>query len=462
MNDFIKTFESKINEFSALNNAKCSELKHYKRDDISYIEVDLSSFKAIFLTGCISYGYSFFEGNDVTPYNAVIVRLKFDFSDIYFSPYDIHNALGLNKFEILDFHISDGRVEFDRNLDRLFDFIKENRYQLDEFAMYSTEQQKLLDCYMHDLQIASKRIYAKGLEEKTEKRLRSHEINLFYHQALAPYLSEFAEKQSSAKLKKHFEHREKKGKLLLFEQRYFNYLRSHDFQMPDEYTRELLSESTKIQNKTQKLDFLSAVIAGVLVFIFNFAVCKIINNVCLSDYILINPKNTLDSFTTSTVFFIFGVSFFVEKLLSRISKKFNEALTINKIANKNAFVIIILVCIGACVFGGTNTANEAFSVVGLGENDIYYGEGISEQNKIKYDSDAVKFFVIDGYIDDDSQEFVESRDLIFVYKDDFADYTYADLYDEDIDNATALLDEKNIPIAHYKTIDDFLSEYNLE
>lgn len=202
--DFDKVFEQSVIKNARANDVVCSEMKEYKRDGVNYITVDYPSFKAIFIFGLVSYGYSFFEGSDVTPENGVIVRFKFDFSDIYFSPYDVHNALNLSKFEILDFHISENSISLEANVDRLFRFISENMYQLEEIAKYPSEQSKLIECYMHDLQVTSKGIYKKGIEQKTKKRLRSHEIDMFYYNSLSYCLPQFLDGKPN-KLKKELE-----------------------------------------------------------------------------------------------------------------------------------------------------------------------------------------------------------------------------------------------------------------
>lgn len=455
MNDFIKTFESKINKFAELNNAKCSELKNYKRDDIDYIEVDFNSFKAIFLTGNMPYGYSFFEGSDVTPENSVIVRFKFDFSDIYFSPYDIHNALGLNKFEILDFHISDGRIEFDRNLDRLFDFIKENRYQLDEFAMYATEQQKLLDCYVHDLQVASKRIYSKGLEEKTDKRLRSHEINLFYYQALAPYLSEFT-KGSSKSLQKQLEKRSNKGKLLMYEERYYKYLEAHDYQMADEQTKENLSKLTKKERKTGFINAI-VIIASLIAWAITSSVIElIVEKTAFADSIILSSGES-DMFIIPVI----AISGIISIIIDRIHLKKHDKTLLLPFSRGKEGIIIQTVCfaiLAFCLFVRIDNANN---VIAINANQVIVSEEISKQEAYDIKNDRVKFIELDGFYDNDGK-FVEEKDFTIVIDDDYENHIYNELVDEELQKAVDIIEKNNAFAERYKTMDDYNQKYNIE
>lgn len=455
MNDFIKTFENKINEFAELNNAKCSELKHYKRDDIDYIEVDFNSFKAVFLTGYISYGYSFFEGYDVTPDNAVIVRFKFNFSDIYFSPYDIHNALGLNKFEILDFHISDGRIEFERNLDRLFDFIKENRYQLDEFASYSTEQQKLLDCYMHDLQVASKRIYSKGLEEKTKKRLRSHEINLFYYQALAPYLSDFT-KGKSKDLQKQLEKRNNKGKLLMYEERYYKYLDAHDYQMADEQTRENFSKLTKKERKTRFVNSLVLLASLIAWTITAFIIKLIVEKTAFADLTILSSGEN-DMFIIPTIV-IYGI---ISIIIDRIHLKKHGKTLLLPFSRGKEGIIFQIVCFAVLAFCLFVRIDDAHNVIAINENQVIVSEKISKQETYDIKNDRVKFIELDGFYDDNG-EFVEEKDFTIVIDNDYENHIYNELVDEELQNAIDIIEKHNAFAERYKTMDDYNEKYNIE
>lgn len=452
MNDFIKTFENKINEFALENNAKCSELKNYKRDGVDYIELDFCLFKAVFITGYVAYGYSFFEGNDITPDNGVIVRFKFDFSDICFSPYDVHNALGLNKFEILDFHISDGRIEFEKNLDRLFDFIKENRYQLEEFAKYPSEQEKLLNCYMHDLRVASKGIFKRGLEEKTKKRLRSHEINLFYYQALAPYFSEFT-KGKSKSLENQLEKRSGKGKLLMYEERYYKYLKSHDYQMPDEFTREKLTRLTKKESKS-RLAYLVVLLASIILCVLtSFVIRLIVEKTVFADFTILSGGDS-EMFIIPVFALVGLISITVDSIYNR---KHGKTLLLPNISNKKRLVMQII-CVAVLAFCLFVRVDEAFNIVGMNENQVIISEDIETQSVYDIKNDRVKFIEIQGWYDDD-EAFVEDRDFIIVIDDDYENYYYTDLNEEEIENAIKIIEKNNAFAEKYRAMDNYIVKY---
>lgn len=452
--DFDKIFEQSVIKNAHANDVVCSEMKEYKRDGVNYITVDYPSFKAIFIFGLVSYGYSFFEGSDVTPENGVIVRFKFDFSDIYFSPYDIHNALNLSKFEILDFHISENSSALEANVERLFHFISENMYQLEEFAKHPSEQSKLVDCYMHDLQVASKGIYKKGIEEKTQKRLRSHEINLFYYKTLSPFLSQFSNGKPN-NLKKELEKRSNKGKLLMFEERYYKYLQSHDYQMPDETSREKLQRLTKRESKS-RLAYLFVLLASLVICVAaSFLIRFVVEKTSFADYIILLKGNS-----EMLIIPIFAVLGFLSLTIDKIYlRKYDKTLLCPRMKNKTS-TVIQLICFAVmlvCVF---IRIDEAYNTVAMNETQVVISEDICSQEVYDINDDRIKFIEIDGYyIDSEYTEYVEDRDFIIVVDNDYENYSFTDLSEKDLEKALNIIDENNAFAEKYKSIEDFQAKY---
>lgn len=452
--DLTKIFEQSVIQHSLANDATFSEMKEYKRDGIHYIEVDFKWFKAVFVTGNTAYGYSFFEGSDPTPDNGVIVRFKFDFSNIYFSPYDIHNALDLRNFEILDFHISQDEFEIEANVDRLFRFINEYSYQLEEFARYPIEQQKLLDCYMHDLQVASKRIYEKGLEEKTQKRLRSHEIDLFYHQALAPYFSELS-KGKSKNLKSRFEKLSQKGKLLMYEERYYKYLEAHDYQFTDELTKNNLSVLPQREAKLKRVNPIIILFSVIFCIVTSILIESVVTGCVFNGYtILTGGDSEMFVVPVATVYF------FVALIFDKIhEKKYGKTLLLPHAVNKRRLILSLL-CIGVLAFCLFVRIDEAHDIVGINENQVIISEDMKSREVCDIKNDRVKFIKIDGYYDENN-ELVEERDFIIVVDDDYKNYLYTDIYGDDLQSTIDIIEKNNAFAEEYKTVDEFLEEYEL-
>lgn len=450
--DFDKVFEQSVIKNARANDVVCSEMKEYKRDGVNYITVDYPSFKAIFIFGLVSYGYSFFEGSDVTSENGVIVRFKFDFSDIYFSPYDVHNALNLSKFEILDFHISENSMSLEANVDRLFRFISENMYQLEEIAKYPSEQSKLIECYMHDLQVTSKGIYKKGIEQKTKKRLRSHEIDMFYYNSLSYCLPQFLDGKPN-KLKKELEKRSSKGKLLMFEERYYKYLEAHDYQMPDEASREKFQRLTKKESKS-KLAYLFVLLASVVICVaISFLIRLVVEKTSFADYMILLKGNS-----EMFIIPIFAVLGFLSLTIDKIHlRKYDCSLLCPRMKNKT-LTVIQLICFAIMLVCFFIRINEAYNTVAMNETQVVISKDIFTQEVYDINNDRIKFIEIDGYYAD-SDYYVDDRDFIIVVDNDYENYSFTDLSEKNLERALSIIDENNAFALKYKSIEDFREKH---
>ena len=85
-----------------------------------------------------SRGYSFMEGNECDKNDlgvgGLYIRFKFHFSDIVFSPYDIHNTLELTDFYTFDFHEIESPDGLEKHLRILIDFIEKNLVGINNIA----------------------------------------------------------------------------------------------------------------------------------------------------------------------------------------------------------------------------------------------------------------------------------------------------------------------------------------
>lgn len=461
MENYIQIIDSKISDFALRNNAIKTDFQKYKKDDVDYCSVDFGVFKAFFVAGSLSYGYSFFEGSDISLQNGVIVRLKFDFSPVYFSPYDIHNAVELKDFKILDFHYLPDEQILNEACDRLFSFINENRYHLEEIARSPMLQQTLLECFEKDLKQTSKRLYKKGIQSLTEKDLRSHEIDMYFHNTLSVDFSNFVNDKSPRALQKELEKQNKKDKLLVFEKRYYEYLKAHDFAQPESFTKQVGVNSTKTQNAAAKITTISGVICIIISHLFFYGISKAYELTHLKDYLCIQKAGIGFPFIPAVLIGI-ALSVVLDYYLEKkyFSKK--NGTTFFQKLNKKNIAILLVACVVIGAFGVIYELKFGVSYIALGENDICYVDGISNTQSLPYKNDVVKLSIVDGYIDDEDNTFYEEEDIIIVINDDYEDNSYSNLYDEKLENAINML-EKNYPnVEHYKTYEDFCTAHNLE
>ncbi len=410
-----------------------------------------------------SHGYSFMEGcewnKETFSVYGLLARFKFPFSDILFSPYDIHNTLELTEFSILDFHEIECPQDLERCLKILFDFIQKNLVGINNISDNELLQKKLLDNYFKDVMIADKKADLKLFETDIEKAILLHEVNLHTHSYIQYEIDNYVRNNVTKGLWRDFYKYEKKGKLLTFEKRFLNYLFDNGCPEVDKPISERRNRLNKKNAITSFVNAFSVLAAILLPYLFIFIFETIIKNTLYAHRVFIasNPSGLL------TAFLLISLVLVIPRLLRLIPyvKENVPYLFFFKDEKK----IGILSKIGIILFCVTSVLlvfNISDNVVTSDINGVYYG------SKSLSNGEKLNFIKIEGYetYDDFDNEIYElSPDYYVVIDGDYENYIYCEgFFDNDFnpDNiAISYVVNRGFQFETYRTIDDFHQTYDI-
>ncbi len=411
------------------------------------------------------YGYSFLErtdGVDIIDEFCFLTRFKFPFSATYYSPYDIHNAINCKDFRTLDFHLIRDKKDLEKSLDVILSFISNNLVAIENIANDLTLQRKLQENYEKDLSVVSKKITPLSFKDDFEKYTVKHEVNLNTHNKCTEQFMTFAYTGKSAPLRKHLEKLSKKSKLLVFEQRFYEYLESKNYDCIALDVKEDVGKKRKSETR-EKITNILVMLGSAIIAFGLMTIILALYEVNMEESVeLIIGSYSKDEFVYAIIllasFFLLSPGIrnvFMKKTFSSEKAKQNEKKT-NIIIRLVAAVVII-----ACsAFAYYNCS----SIIALDEGGIYIGS-VSENEILPYDTDKVEFFVIEGsivYDDDGNEQYIEGemRDVYIVIEGDYENnFSSSAEYGEQVENLISALKEKGIELVSVRDHDSFYDTY---
>ena len=470
MQDHIDVLNRELKSFATRNPSVIFDEVVNTDEDYTQGSLKFDSFTVLFRCHSGGSGYSFMEiplfddtksapmGCTEATYEALF---KFDFSEIPFSIYDIHNAINDQNFRTLCFH---NIVTEENAVDaatEILDFISKNEYQINQLGTDQNLQKLLLDNYFHDEKVFDKKLDINKFNEDVETNAELHEVVMGIHLAIQDGVYKFLLTGNNKLLVKEFNKAEKKNDLIIFEKRYEKYLYDNNFQKPDSKMIKTLEKGKK--NSTITRFFNTALV------ILSFVSGVVLSDVC--EKLMVNifyPDDLFLGYTSSgilnlllvfgVVLLIFGSVYklpfdFIKNKVSRIFKKEYEKTVI--IAG------LVLIVMGTlCITN--NFKNHGIYI----RNDVLYID-----NQTANETLDVEFILIKGYETEDDNgkiiynDEIEDRDLLYVFDGKYEEYQYCVIYSENYDVTNQVLNKlkkADCKLSLYRTLEEFAEKNGFE
>ncbi len=366
-------------------------------------------------------GYTFLENENVE--KCLITRFKFDYSDIIYSIYDVHNAVLDNKFDTYDFHCLYNEAQLLEAVDSVVGFINRNYSIL--CAVNGNEQlQKRLDSsFDRGLELVSKKITREKLREDPEKYYDRHETNLFLFRHAETVITDHMNNGSAKALQRFFTRESKRNHLLPFEERYLEYLFENDFSVADQDVSERVRKQEKTSGSLKRTETAATLISVVLSVALNFLIAYLCESRIEEKYWLLRDIE-LDSIIPFALY-IAGFCAIIHPLLKHFSMKRRKDYDIKTDSKVNAVIALIGVVLIALT--SAYLCFDYQKAVGFSENGIYYCQHMGKVETLGYDE--VKLYKIEGCYSeewDDYSDAYADKMIVLVKDDDFENY-----YDSD-------------------------------
>ena len=471
MQDHIDILNRELKSFATRNPSVIFNEVVNTDEDYTQGSLKFDSFTVLFRCHNGGSGYSFMEvplfddtnsapmGCTEATYEALF---KFDFSEIPFSIYDIHNAINDQNFRTLCFHKIITEENAVNAASEILDFISKNEYQIDQLGTDENLQKMLLDNYFYDEKVFDKKFDINKFNEDIETNAELHEVIMGLGLNIQDGVYKFLLTGNNKLLVKQFTKAEKKNDLILFEKRYEKYLYDNNFQKPDnEFTKEL--KSNKKSYKITKLVNALILIAG---FVIGIVLSEVLSELLVKAFYKDDLFLGYTSSGFTSIFFIIGFvllafaiayklpfDFFKNKIEKIYKKEYNKVVLIVGIA----MVIIGSICI---------TYTFKNHAIYINENDVLYID-----NKPTTDSDNVEFILIKGYEYEDENnkivycDAIEDRDLLYVFDGEYEYYQYCQIYSEDLtvtNHALSRIKKADCTLSSYRTLEEFAEKNGFE
>ena len=470
MQEHIDVLNRELKSFASRNPSLIFNEVVNTEEDYTQGSLTFDNFTVLFRCHGGGSGYSFMEipmlddtrsapmGCVEATYEALF---KFDFSQIPFSIYDVHNAINDQNFRTLCFHNIITEENAVDAISEILDFITKNEYKINQIATDENLQKILLNNYFHDEMVFDKKFDINKFNEDVEANAELHEVIMGWGLNIQDGVYKFLLTGNNKLLVKQFNKAEKKNNLILFEKRYEKYLYDNNFQKPESKMIKSLEEVSKNSTITKLFN-------GGLVLL-SFVVGVILTDIC--EKLLVNifyPNDIFLGYTSSgilnlilvlgVVLLCFGIAYklpfkFIKNKVTRIFKKEYE---------KPILIIgLVLVVIGSiCI---TNTFKNCGIYI---RDDVLYIE-----NQIANKNFDVEFVLIKGYeTEDDNGKItynneVEDRDLLYVFDSKYEEYQYCVVYSENYNITNQVLNKlkkADCKLSTYRTIEDFAEKNGFE
>lgn len=470
MQEHIDVLNRELKNFATRNPSVIFNEVVNTEDDYTQGSLKFDNFTVFFRCHDGGSGYSFmevpmFEDNRSAPMGCVEATyealFKFDFSQIPFSIYDIHNAINDQNFRTLCFH---NIITEENAVDAIFEilnFISKNEYQINQIGINENLQKTLLDNYFYDENVFDKKLDINKFNEDIETNAELHEVVMGIHLAIQDGVYKFLLTGNNKQLVKEFNKAEKKNDLITFEKRYEKYLYDNNFPKPDNKTSHEIIQKRK-STKATKLYSGFILVLGM--------VCSLILSEVLTDFLVktYHPDslfltcvgsgflNLTLIFGIILIFFAFAYKLplnFIKNKVERIFKKEYDKIIL--------IIGIVLTIIGVCSF--FNTYKNYGMVI---KDDTLY----IENQPVDEDYD-IEFIFIKGQeyeeLDDTIiyEDDVEYRQLLYVLDGDYENYLHCEIETSNGIVTNQVLNElkkADCKLSIYRTIEDFAEKNGFE
>lgn len=429
--------ESKINEL-ACDRKILSHSEEYDEDQGALkITLNYEGFRVTLTYSSDDHrGYTFLENENIE--KCLITRFEFDYSDIIYSIYDVHNAVLDNKFDTYVFHCLYNEAQVLEAADRVFGFINRNYSILCAVNGNEQLQQRLDSSFDRGLELVSKKITREKLRENPEKYYNRLESDLFYLRHTETVITDHMNNGSTKALQRFFTRESKRNNLLTFEERYLEYLFENDFSVADQDVSERVRKQEKTSGSLKRAETAAILISLVLAVALNFLIAYLCESRIEEKYWLLRNIE-LDSITPFALY-IAGFCAIIHPLLKHFAMKRRTDYDIKADGRVNAVIALI----GVVVIALTSTYLyfDYQKAVGFNEDGIYYCQHMGKVETLSYDE--VKLYQIEGYYLEDSDYYNNAyadKVIVLVKDNDFEDY-----YDSDY------MGELEIPKSFYDTL----------
>ena len=367
------------------------------------------------------YGYSFLENKNVE--KCLVTKFKFDYSDIFYSIYDVHNAVEDKKFDTYDFHCLYNEKQVLNAIDIVIGFVSRNYGLLRDINENEKLQQRLDSSFDRGLELVSKKITREMLKENPEKYYNKHDFNLYVFRSTDETLTNHVYNGSTKAVQKFFALQSRKNNLLPFEERYLEYLFENDFTVADQDVLERVNKQEKTSIFLKRAETVSTLLSLVLAIALNFLIAYLCENRLENEYWLLwdIELNSIVPFALCTG----GFCAIFHPIFKRIMMKNKEDYD----GKTDVRVTAVVALIGIIVIALTSTYVyfDYQKAVGLNENEIYYCQHLGRFEKLGYDD--VKLYLIEGSDIGDEEIYSDAypdKRIVLVKDDDYGDYYTSD------------------------------------
>lgn len=449
----------------AMANGNLPFYKIIPNADDEYVgAIKFDSFMAYFCFAEDSvFGYSFMEtpfhdgnatfGRDI----ALLTRFKFDFSEIAFSPYDIHNVINSHDFVTLDFHEMKSLEDAENNLSVILNFIKKNLVAIRNIATDANLQNKLLDNYFSDQKALDKKFDKEEFYEDIKLSMAAYEMSLYLHCDLHDGVDRFLCAGNYSPLIKKAIKLENKGKITVFEKRYTDYLVENGYPAPNGNRKQKRLETKSKSNWTAGITIISVVAA----LVASLVVCISLEERAI-EYFFTN-KNYIATIENEIPYILMtcGLAFLFVRILLFIpiikdKTHYGEALAGGKTwVLKLALVVSIIFMVVSPIISVSNIKNNSIC---LENNQLCLENEPLEKSQ-------VEIIYIQGYyeVDNDGNEYYVSgpdcSSYYIVFDGDYENHNFCNgLYDENGNEKYVLikaLKQTDYTVKTFKTFEEF-------
>lgn len=399
----------------------CTVMHSYAEDE-GTLEITLSynGFKAVmYYCQNESADYSFLENehND----KCLITKFKFDYSDFIYSIYDVHNAVEDKKFDTYVFHCLYNEEQVLGAIDIVIAFINRNYNILCSINSNTQLQQKLDASFDNGLLLASRKITRQMLKENPKKYYKKHSFNMYLYRSSENPFTSHINKGNKGEIQRFFTRESKHNHLLIFEERYLEYLFENDFNVPENDIIERIHKQEKTSGFLKRTETITTIVSLILSISYYIFLAVICEKRIEKNYYLLNDVE-IDSFIPIALILmgLFAILYFpIEKLLMKKKDGYDTNETKN---NKKSIAVIALFGIIVISLTSLYMYFDLQKAVGINDNEIYYCQHLGKTEHLSYDD--VDFYLIEGtYIDDAYRNTFEDKKIVVV-KDD--EYFYSD------------------------------------
>ena len=458
---FIEEMNAHLQQFalskSAVFKPACMDEEYYSAT------VEFSKFKVRFEfdIGNTS-GYRFMEGtldefnSGIGSFNGLLTRFEFDFSELLFSPYDIHNVIRSTDFRTLDFHRILKPEEIGECLKVIVGFIDKNFNAICNIADDAQLQKQLSDNYFADVIALKKRAKLSEFETDIETAMDSHETELFCATCLDNGIESFVRTGNQKSLWYSYYKKEKKNKLTVFEKRYVNYLFENDFPKPD--------ENIVDKRKKYSKDLTTFVVGEVISILLTLGV--LILGLLQTDNLLMKVFYPSQKYVTAfsngifSILFVISVFVLINFAIGRIKPRFLSlwAADDNK-KQKRAKIAIIVSAVVLCISAVGFIITEKNTMVTADSHGIYIG---GEKVGVEHTLEFIHIQGFETYDKGDNVVFEPCDDYLAVLDGDYEGYVYCDGLLDDDGNVDAevlnYIKGSGCLMRTYRTVEDFGEE----